>query len=237
MKKIVLLAVLFSFSAFAQDAKKFSHESELSVVTAGGNSKLETYNAKTSNTYKLNTANLLAFGGHYTLGSASEVISTRNWDANLRFEHVLNEKFNVYLGEIVEGDKFSGFTERYNSDFGFKYKLIATDKLNLFTELGYRYTIQKAVDGSEQKDHKARLYAEGNKVFSESFNGKLWVEYLPNFSDSDDWSLTFEPSLAFTMSSNFSLKFAYKGIYDQKPAVSGNKKFDFLYTTALIAKF
>ena len=65
---------------------------------------------------------------------------------------------------------------------------------------------------------------------------------FPNFSESDDYLISFEPSIAVAMNKTFSLKVAYKGDYDNEPAVDAdsgerNEYLDYTTTTSLIAKF
>ena len=85
-------------------------------------------------------------------------------------------------------------------------------------------------------DSKARLYLETIHNFNSDLLGKLWFEYLPNLSESDDYILSFEPSVSFNISKVFSLKMAYRWNYDNEPAVNKGKH-DTMYTTSLIAKF
>lgn len=83
----------------------------------------------------------------------------------------------------------------------------------------------------------ARAYTEWNHKYSETFQYRLWAEYVPNFSQSKDYLMIYEASLTSILTSMFSLKVAYKGMYDNVPAVMGNKNYDYTYTTSLVAKF
>jgi putative salt-induced outer membrane protein len=86
-------------------------------------------------------------------------------------------------------------------------------------------------------DNKARLYNEFNHKFSETVQYKFWLEYVPNFTQSKDYLVNAEASLTSILTSMFSLKVAYKGMYDNLPAVSGYKNYDYATTTSLVAKF
>ena len=57
-----------SASAHAEK-KEFNHKSEAAIVTTGGNSRLQTYNAQTENTYQKGKRSY-KLSGHYTLGFA-----------------------------------------------------------------------------------------------------------------------------------------------------------------------
>ncbi len=230
------IVALLLLSAITSSYGEFYNDSEVSVLVTGGNSLVEVYNAKTKNVYKANSQ-LYKFGGHYTLGSSDNEISTRNWDLNVRFEKILNERYSIFIGEILEGDKFTGIYTRYNTDLGMIYHIIKKKNIIWFLEAGYRFTREKVISTKTRSESKARLYSEVSKRFKPGLWGKFWLEYIPNLTDSDDWLLNFEGSLSVAMSTNFALKLAYVGNYDDRPAVTGDKKFDYLYTFGLLAKF
>lgn len=232
MKLIVLIAMLFSTMAFA----KLTHESEISTVATGGNSNVETYLFKTLNSYVVDIRTY-RIGGHYTYGEADNNVSARDWDGFGRYEQMITSRSAFTVGELVEGYRFQGIKARYNTDLGYKYYLIKSDAKNLFSEAGYRYTIEDRYAEDNQFENKGRLFTEYNQKVSETFQYRLWIEYVPNFTNSDDYLLTYEASATAILTSIFSLKVAYKGIYDQEPAVVGNKNYDYTYTTSLVAKF
>jgi len=233
MKLLIALLMLASLNAFAQ----FKNETELGLLQSGGNSDIQTNNAKTTSNYKwdMNTIN---FGGHYTYGETSDAVTARNWDLTTSYERQVSDKLSLLLGEVVEGNRFIGIKSRYNSDIGIKYFYMKDDKRIFFTELGYRYSIEDRYEPLENTyDNKARLYNEFSHVFSETTQYKFWLEYVPNFTDGKDYLINGEASLTAILNSTFSLKVAYKGMYDNQPAFAGFKNYDFLTTTALVAKF
>lgn len=231
MKWSILLALLFSQSLFAQ----FSNESELGILVTGGNTELEVYNTKTKNTYEKGN-NTFTLGGHYMYGTSFNEENSRNWDINAKVEHALNKKIGLYLGTVYEGDEFAGIDNRLNGDLGSSYKFYKSDKGQAFTEVGYRYRREENLVGRVLNQSQGRVYLEGKRTPSKDITMKLWAEYLPNFTDSEDWQLNFEPSFQYNFHSNLALKWGYLGRYDNLP-VPGNKKFDFSYMTSLIAKF
>ena len=113
----------------------------------------------------------------------------------------------------------------------------------MITEAGYRYTVEKltvAEDGTGGEDQdfsKLRFYYEIDKKVTKTFSYKFWTEYLPNLDEPEDYIITFEPSIAVVLDDTFSLKVAYKGIYDNQPNIEGNEYLDYTQTTSLIAKF
>lgn len=229
----IVLALLLSTMAFAQ----LTHESEISTITTGGNQNVETYLFKTLNQYSFDSK-LAKLGGHYTYGEANEEVSARDWDVNGKFEQMVSPHLAWYLGEIIEGFRFQGVKARYNSDAGFKYYFIKTDLRNFVSEVGYRYTIEDRYSpGENQFENKGRVFTEWNEKVSATFQYRLWAEYIPNFTNTSDYLVTYEASATAIMTSIFSLKVAYKGAYDEEPAIEGNKNYDYTWTTSLVAKF
>jgi putative salt-induced outer membrane protein len=216
---------------------KLTHESELSVVAAGGNSDLQTTNTATKNKYEFEGRSTLFFGGHYTYGEAEGALSARNWDVNGKYEFEISERFSAITAETIEGNRFQDVKVRYNSDIGGKYSLLKEEKQNLFFELSYRYTVEDRYESENVYQQKARAYSEWNRKYSETVQWKFWLEYLPNFTAGSDWMLTGEASMTSILTSTFSLKIAYKGLYDNLPASPGLKNYDYITTTSLVAKF
>lgn len=247
----IISLVVFLLPALVMAETKFSNESEVSLIQTGGNSSVETYNAKTLSKWA-KEKRTYSFGGHYTLGSSEQtdetsgdketVESARNWDVMAKYEQVLSGKLSGFVALQYEGDEFSGFKQRENVDLGAKYTITNSDKTKSFAELGARYTIErKVVRDDEDEDvfnyTKARLYYEIAYKKSETLSYKFWVEYLPNFTESEDYLITYEPSIAYVLTSTFSLKTAYKAVYDNLPNVDGYENTDYTFTTSIIAKF
>jgi hypothetical protein len=229
---------------------KISNESELSLIQSGGNSVAETNNLKTE-TKLVKEKRTYSIGGHYTLSSSEvedtngdkeRVESARNWDINTKYEQELTKNFSGVFGIKVEGDEFSGIKQRENADLGVKYFTHKDDKINSYFQLGLRYTVEKTTARNEDNEDvfnytKGNVYYEITHKMSESLSYKFWFEYLPNLTESEDYQITYEPSLIFVLSNTFSLKTGYKGIYDNQPNVEGNEYTDFTFTTSILAKF
>lgn len=246
-----VLFLYFPLVVFAQDSN-WSNESELSIVQTGGNTSLETYNVKSESSLKKDKR-IYSAGGHYTLG-AGEVEdqndstkkvkeeTARNWDAHFKYEQVLSKKVNGLFAIMYEGDEFSGYKQRENYDLGAKYKINQSDEFSSFVELSLRFTTERTLirntdDEDVFNDNKGRFFYEFKKDANTGLSYRLWAEYIKNFTRSDDYLVNFEPSVAFTLSNTFSIKMAYKGMYDNEPATEGNKYMDWQYTTSLLAKF
>lgn len=248
-KAALLLVSLLAFAnsdvAMAQDASSvWKNESQAAVVVTDGNSETESYSlkqesalAKEKDTYKAKASYLKTSSESKTTGKNEE--TARKWDAGVRYERSLSEKWSAFVGHLVESDKYAGYIQRYNTDLGGKYIVAKEEKYDVISEAGYRYVHQNNYGVADENTHynSARLYLEGNYKFNETNSGKLWAEYLPNFDDSDDYQTNWEASVSSALSSIFSLKVAYLSKTDHKVANSSIEKTDTTLTTALVAKF
>jgi len=233
MRFLGLLSLLLALNVQAQ----YTNESELAIVQTGGNSEVQTTNAKTLNVYKWQL-NQVKIGGHYTYGESDNGVSARNWDVNTRYEREISSHLSLTAGEIIEGNRFTGVKARYNSDVGAKYFYIKSDLKNFFSELGYRYAIEDRYEPNPNTfDNKARFFNELNHKISETVQYRLWIEYIPNFTESKDYLINGEASITSILNSVFSLKVSYLGMYDNRPAFDGYKNYDYTTTTSLVAKF
>lgn len=230
--KFALFILLIPSIALAQ----YTNESEVSSVVTGGNSKVETYLFKTLNKY-LHGDNTHQLSGLYTYGESRDEVSAREWNVNYKFDHVWTDHFGYYVGEVLEGYRFQGIKVRYNTDAGLKYYFTKSEKTNFFTELGYRYSIEDRYYSETAYENKGRVFLEYNNKPNQNFSYRIWGEFLPNFTNSGDYLFIHEASVTSILTSRFSLKFAWRGIYDQEPIIEGNKNYDFTYTTSLVARF
>jgi len=119
---------------------------------------------------------------------------------------------------------------------GGKYTIVRNDDLTWFAEAGYRHTKENLLLSSRTQQY-ARAYSEVEAKLNPTVSAKYWLEYLPNFTDSDNWQLNTEASLSAALSSVFSLKSAYLLKYDNQINSVGLAKTDKTFTTSLVAKF
>lgn len=237
MKKLMLAPLLLTLGLSQSQASNFSSEDSVSMNLTGGNTELKTYNLKSLNKYTLND-NIFVLDGKYIYGESKSVRNSESWSIGLRYDRQFNKMLGFYLGEVAEANRFAGFRRRYNTDAGAKYIVLSDDKKSLQTELGYRYSIEKFVDTTlaDSKDSKARLYAEGTYKMKKDLAAKMTLEYLYNFTETEDYLLNLEPSLTVTLTSNFALKTSYVWKYDNLPAPNVGKH-DYTYLLTLIANF
>lgn len=230
--RLIILS-LFLFFSFVINAG-LKNESELNVVVNGGNTSQEVWAAKSLLDYN-KTKNKISLDGHYQYGRSDGTLSARNWHLGTRYERTLSKRWSLYFAVVREEDKLANLFYRWNIDGGGKYYILQSKKKYLFTEIGYRRTLEKNVDGKVHAT-KLRFYAEFSQAMGKSVKAKLWGEYLPNVSVGGDWQVSSEASLKVLLNQVLSLKVAYLHKYDNQ-VPSDTSKTDYQVTTALIAQF
>lgn len=234
-------ALLVSKTAFSQEAKSWKHESEAAIVTTSGNTETESYAGKQKTSYTFD-ANVLTVAGAYLQTKTAGTETAKSWDASLRYERTLTEQWTAFAQVGAEANPYSGYVQRDNADLGGKYYFIKKEKNELFAELGARSSRTVNTGGTLATSDKTvtetfgRAYVEYTQPITASVDGKLWVEYLANFTNQEAYRLNVEPSLYVSMSEIFSLKMAYLSKTDNG-RVAPAKKTDTQTTISLVAKF
>lgn len=236
MNKLLGICMLLALPAFAEDPAGFKNESEAGVVVTSGNSESQSFSVKQANSYVWDK-NTAKFTGNFLKSSSKGTESALYWLLGLRYERAFSDRFSAFLGQTVESDIYAGYKQRYSTDVGGKYNIIKDEDLKWLAEAGYRYTNENQINGNVKRESFLRLYTEAEKFWNKTVSTKLWVEGLPNLTDSDSWQLNSELSLSAALNSVFSMKSAYLLKHNAKPAASVAKKTDTVLTTALVAKF
>jgi putative salt-induced outer membrane protein len=242
-RTLALCVLLFSMVSFAQEqsAEKvevkspWKNESELSAVIISGNTDSQSTSFKQTSSYTFSHNTLLA-KGRYLTTRTSGVNTARAWDATGRYERALSNYWSVYTSYGAESDIFAGYIQRDNLDIGAKYFFIKKEKQELIGESGYRYTHTYS-PGSNKYENFGRLYSQYKQKITETAEGKFWIEYLPNFSNSDAYLLNAEPSLSVSISKIFSVKMSYLMKYQGVVPAGFTEHLDTTYSTALVANF
>ena len=234
--KLILLITtsLLSFSLLA-DAK-LDNETEVGIAAANGNTQTETYNFKQTTQYK-NVKDVFGLKSRYLNATSEGEETARYFLLSLRYEKEVSSRLGLFAQETFEKDRFANIDQRFGTDIGGRYHFIETDPTKFFSELGYRYFHEDRLDGSQAYSNYGRLYTEWENKWRETFSTKIWIEYLPNFTEQKDWQFNSELSLTAILTEIFSLKSSFLLRRDNSPAPGVKYKNDTLLTTAIVAKF
>ena len=236
MKTIIVLALLWGTSTFAEETSTVKNESEAGVVITSGNTEISTLNAKQATTLT-GGPNSYLLSARYLRSSNIGVEQALQWGFGLKYNHAFTERYGFFIGQSVEGDIYQKIFQRYSTDLGGKYFFHKTEKKIIwFAEGGYRFTRENYLSSFKNLNF-LRLYTEVEKYFTETMSGKLWVEYLPNITEWKAYQFNGNISLNTVISSVFSLKNAFELRYNDEPPQGAKSASDRIFTTALVAKF
>jgi putative salt-induced outer membrane protein YdiY len=232
------LAILTSCLCLSTNAFADVHnESELGSTIVSGNTSSETYNLGQKTNFELD-GNIFKLRGRYLGARANGGESARNWDAEFRYERRLTETLSSYASHLLESDIFSGYVQRNSYDIGLKYFFAQSPDTTWFAELGYRNSFTQYVTPTPNaQSNYLRIYTEFSQAISDGIVGKLWTEYLPSFTDSNDYLINGEPSISIMLNHSLSLKAADLFKYHNVLSPTFTKRLDSFFTLSLVAKF
>ncbi len=211
------------------------NESELGVVIISGNSPTQTYNLKQMTSYFW-SGNLLKGNAGFLSSNTRGVETALAWNIGARYERDLFGGVAAFLGQAVEGNRFAGYNQRYITDVGGKYSIYELADFRWSVEAGYRFALENRTDAQVQQ-HYLRLYTEAERNWSKSFSNKLWVEYLPNLSNTLDHQFNTELSGNAAINDIFAIKVGYLIKFRSILLSPATSNVDTQFTTALVAKF
>ncbi len=247
MKKILIAVLafgLFGFQANAEDG--FASTSEAGFTLNDGNDQSQAIALKTNNVYTTGKNVFTLTGQFFNKKNTVKDLISENILAGLRYDRYVSDVLSLYVDTAWREDIFfddaaaalNGYWSKFSVGAGLRYDLIKSDDTLLFTELGYVFRQDTAVGSVDSVDsHFARWYLEGKQKLTETVDGRLWIEQLLDLENSNNYELTFEPSLDVVLSTNLGLKLAYWGRYDGVTEAAGLKHYDSRFTTTLTAKY
>lgn len=233
----IFVVISFNYVQGARDPNSpLKGEAEAGAVLVGGGSESNTYAGKMRAAYRkgLDTYSLF---GHYIRADANGIENTKSWDLGGRYSWQLTENMSYFLGQQVESDIYAGYLQRDNSDIGLQKDLITSDEQNLFIEGGYRYSKTQILDEGNSYNSFGRLYVEYSRSFDKTISLRYWFEYLPNFTDAEDYMANTELSMNIMLNSVLSLRMGYLLRYQNIPATELAKYSTRTTTMNLVARF
>jgi putative salt-induced outer membrane protein len=212
------------------------NESEFGLVLARGNADATSFNLRQLSAYRMGRDEVKATG-RYVRVSTDGVDTAENYQAGLRYDRFLSDDFTVLAAAAGEGDPFAGIRQRYNLDAGAKRYLSRVDGFTWYVEGGYRRTRENRTTGESLDSNYVRLFTQAERELSKTASARLWVEGLPNLTDTENYQINTEASVQAVLNSVFSIKTAYLVRYNNFPPAGVVRKTDTALTTALVAKF
>ena len=226
-----ILLFLFAINAYAQ----FSSQSELGLVMIKGNSVQNNLNIKTDNKFTLgNWAAKL--GGAYTYGSSKKVTNAQSISLYLRLDRSLSERLSAFISTNRDRNAFAGFIYKFYTQGGFRYEFIKDDTSTLVGELSGSRLREKDLSLKAQDSYLGRVYGLYEYKFNSTASAQLWLELLPNFTNSKNYFANTELSITSMISQVLSLKVSHLYNYRNLPPLNKIKE-DQKTVASIVAKF
>lgn len=215
--------------------KKWKNVTELSVVSANGNTKSTTSSGKNTFTIERSKTGVeLVAGG---LGAKSNGETTaEKYFASEKVTYKVSDRNYVFEKAGWEKDRFAGIRNRYDPNVGLGRELIATPKNLLIAEAGLGYVVEERVNSKTVDFASGRLYSKYTRTISDTSNFTQDAEYLHNFEDASDFRINTESALTAALSAHFSLKVSYRWQHVGEPPL-GFARNDTTTSMALIASY
>lgn len=240
-KLIIITSFLVSFTASANF--QYLNESELGSSTTGGNAEATSANLKQTSTFVIGKDKYI-FNGVYNYAESAGTVVVRNWAIGSRIDHTTQKKLDLFVGLNANGNKFSGYYERFDVDLGAKHYLSKpkdeNDKNKFYVELGLRWAKENRVNpDSDFNDEiiQGRLFIEYQQELHKNFYYDFTLENIGNLEHPGRYRGIFTASANSVMTKYLTLKLAYNATYDDYLSKEGLKRLDYTYTTSILANF
>jgi hypothetical protein len=104
------------------------------------------------------------------------------WSLKLRYDRFLTANNSIYGAAFATGNTPAGINVATGAQVGYSRQLIKTDMQLLVAELGYDYTYQNNVQGSDLNIHSARIFAGYTLTLSKDVGVAAGLEVLCNLN-------------------------------------------------------
>jgi putative salt-induced outer membrane protein len=245
MKKIfvfVVVAVCVMVAAGASAAekavqKRWSDQAELSLVDTGGNTDVLTFSLKNELKYQFTPKWLGLWKIAVLYGESDKVKNAESYLSELRFDYIINDRLYSYGSAGWLKNEFAGIDPRYFLGAGLGYRFLAGPKHTLIGEAGSAYVMETYIDDTKHDYMNGRLFGKYTYAFTSKNSFSQTVEYLVDFSRTDNYNLISETALIAALTDTFSMKGSYTVKYDNDPSPSTLKKTDTILGVSLVANF
>jgi len=233
---ILMSALLFSAAAYGEETETFSDIAELSYVDTGGNTNVNSILLNNTLMYHYTESILATWNLSLLSNETDGEKKAEKYSTSLRADYRLTSSLYTFGDLLWLKDKFTGIDGRRRYSAGMGYKILRGPKHKLATEAGLNYTTEEYTDNTDRNYIGGRLYARYAYHFTKKNYVGQWVEYLPDFDDSENYLVNAETSLVSALNSFLSIKTAYLVEHDAEP-LPGNKKTDTKLAVTLLVNF
>jgi putative salt-induced outer membrane protein len=218
--------------------KPWSDEAELSFVSTGGNSDVQTLSAK--NLYKLEFYENYVFIWRLEAlnGKTDDVLSAERYFTDLRLEYSLSERAYLYANTGWLRDTFAGLDARTNLSAGGGYRFLDGPDSFFKLEAGVNSVKESyTVEADNRRSTEGRVFGEYVYHFTKKNKFSQSIESLHDFSDSERYRLNSDTALTAALNNRFSLRISYQIKYNHRPVPATLERSDTVVSTAIVANF
>jgi putative salt-induced outer membrane protein YdiY len=241
------VCAVLALPAAAQDPFVWENATELSFVTASGNSSSSTLGLKSTleganeaSGFKLELGGIRANSTLTTrsaVGSPTSFVvteetreetSAENYFARSRYSHDVGRWF-AFGGAGWERNTFSGINHRVSVVGGLGRTWVDTDNGRFRTDLGATYTIEKPVEDDPTRDERfggVRATIEARRPLTSTTEISTTLVADENLRDTEDLRLDWLASITVSLTEGLAFKTSYQVLFDNDPALVGVPLFD-----------
>ncbi len=190
MRKVglVLLALVFTFSAHAAEKSPYSSRIEAGMNTESGNTDQEDYKLKYTLDYeKGNRGYTFDMSAENSL--ESDVRTKEDYQVDFQSRYNLSERSYGFGKLEFDYDRFSGVDRRFSETIGYGYRVIKQDNLKV--------TVEGGVGAQQLREVKTNdpLTSEYNNAFLGEAGLKVKWQINPNLSFEENFQTQFTDDL------------------------------------------
>ena len=202
--------------ARAQGAGKTSFTTDLGIVSASGNTRLQTLSVGDKIAHNAGRWVLSQLAA-YVYGETNNAISANQLRVAGRSDYLLHPRLSAFSGVSYERNTFAGFRRRTDENAGLSWKVLTLARDSLSTDLGGVLTQEADVDGTHKNFPAGRLAGALKHAFTKAAYLQQLAEYIPGFKTPSEYRLNTESSIVAPLSSHAGVKIGYVVRFDSRP--------------------
>ncbi|MBK8870551.1 MAG: DUF481 domain-containing protein [Elusimicrobia bacterium] len=218
-----------------EPAKNWENETQLTFLSARGNSQSRTVGAGEKFNWSKDKKALELWAHALNVESDNQRTSER-YDAGEKAEWKLSGRNYLFERAQWESNRFAGYNHRYDASVGVGRGLLKTAADDLFGEIGGGYINEQLVKAPRNDFVSGRLYAKYVRGISKTSSFFQDGEYLHNFDNPNGYRVNTETALKASLSTRMALKVSYIWKHVHEPP-AGFKRDDSLTLLSLLINY
>ncbi|HEV7703946.1 MAG TPA: DUF481 domain-containing protein [Gemmatimonadaceae bacterium] len=235
----VTLCLILATTARAQapdTTHKFSGSGDFGFVNAAGNTEVTTLNFGEELSYAPTKVIHFAQSVAVVYGKTDGVESANLWQANLRGDRDLGNRWGAYALLEFDRNTFASIARRFQEGVGALYHPIRTATDTLGAELGVGLVEQRSTTDSSVTQPIGRIAGSYRHIFAPKAYGEELLEILPDLQQGRELRVNSATTVVAPLYKSLALKASYVVNFDNDPE-PGRRKTDRFLTTGVQLSF